>query len=235
MSWQSHVHPHGALVPVAPRLWQVTGSMKGMPLPRNMAVYRMADGGLWIHSAICLDEPGMAALEALGPPRVLVVPNGFHRLDARLWKERYPAMEVVCPAAARGRVEQAVRVDAEAESRPPDPGIEALRVPGVKPVELAWLLDSGDGGKALVVCDMLFNVTEHLPGFQGFLLRHVTRSTGFFGLTRIARVAMSVKAPAFRGWLREMADRDLRAVLMAHGDPVTEDVGSRLRGAAATV
>ena len=74
------VLPHSSLKPLKANLWMVTGSLKGRHMPRNMVVYKMKDGGLLIHSAIALDEAGFKALEALGEPTVLIVPNGFHPL-----------------------------------------------------------------------------------------------------------------------------------------------------------
>lgn len=62
--WEKHVLPHGDLEQLAPGLWQVTGSLERNPLPRNMQIWRAPSGGLLIHSAICLDEAGMAKVDA---------------------------------------------------------------------------------------------------------------------------------------------------------------------------
>ena len=53
----------------------------------------------------------MQALEDYGRPAFLVVPNDHHRLDAKIWKERYPLMQVVAPEGSRAKVEEAVHVD----------------------------------------------------------------------------------------------------------------------------
>ena len=46
----------------------------------------------------------MRDLEAYGAPAFLIVPNDHHRLDAQIWKERYPALKVIAPdTAARVR------------------------------------------------------------------------------------------------------------------------------------
>lgn len=59
-----------------------------------MIIYRLPDGGLLIysaliHSAIALDEAAMIELESLGKPRIMIVPNCTHRLDADVYKQRY--------------------------------------------------------------------------------------------------------------------------------------------------
>src|SRR5687768_1406139 len=93
------VLPHGTLEELVPgRLWRVQGSLPDMALPRNMIVARLGDGKLLIHSVICLDEPGMKALAALGEPRIMIVPNEGHRLDALAWRSRFPHIRVLCPA-----------------------------------------------------------------------------------------------------------------------------------------
>jgi hypothetical protein len=226
-AWASHVLPHGPLQQLAPRVWQLTGTLPNMALPRNMTVWRMDDGGLWIHSAIACDDATLAQIEALGAPSVLVVPNGMHRLDAAVWKARFPALRVVGPEGSRAKAEEIVRLDgSDAEV----PGVTAHALPGLKDVEHAYALDSG-AGRALVFCDALFNV-RHQPGFQGFLLR-IMGSTGAFVMTRLGRLLLLSDGAAFATWLRaRAAEPDLALLCVAHGDPVLTDPGVKLRDAA---
>jgi hypothetical protein len=88
--------PHGPIEELAPGLWSVTGDLP-IPLKRNMVVYRLKDGTLLLHSVIAMEEEGMKKLEALGKPSVLIVPHGGHRMDAKFYKERYPAARVLAP------------------------------------------------------------------------------------------------------------------------------------------
>jgi hypothetical protein len=230
-TWQEHVMPHGELVELAPRLWQVTGRMKSPPLPRNMVVHQLDDGGLVLHSVVALDEAGMTKLESLGRPRVMIVPSGYHRLDAAVYKERYPDIEVVAPASARAKVEQKVRVDATAEERLPAFGWHCHAPTGLRQTELIFEIAAG-ATRALVVNDVLFNIPNHLPGFGGWLLK-VLGSTGRFGVTPIGRVAVLKDKSAFKQWLLATAARgDVGLLTVSHGDPVTSDVCARLREAA---
>ncbi|NJL78518.1 MAG: hypothetical protein HC917_06090, partial [Richelia sp. SM2_1_7] len=122
--WQSHVLPHGAIEELAPNLWHVTGTLpSSVMVPREMVLYKLGDASLLIHSAIALNESEMANLESLGTPKILVVPNRIHRLDAGVYKKRYPKLIVVCPAAAKPYVEQTVAVDGIAEEILPTYGI----------------------------------------------------------------------------------------------------------------
>src|SRR2546422_2881860 len=117
---QWHVLPHGPIEPLAAGLWRVTGfTPPGALVPREMVLYRLAGSGLLVHSAVALDAAGIAQLESLGRPEVLVVPNRMHRIDAGLYKRRYPGMRVVCPAAARSIVEEVVAVRRHGGGGPP--------------------------------------------------------------------------------------------------------------------
>jgi hypothetical protein len=55
--------------------------MKFIAPPRNMVVYKMKSGGLFIHSCIAVNEETLDDIKALGDPEILLVPNRFHRSD----------------------------------------------------------------------------------------------------------------------------------------------------------
>lgn len=222
------VLPHGPLTPLAPRVWQVTGTLPNLPLPRNMTLWRMDDGGLWIHSAIACDEATMGEIAALGAPAVLVVPSDLHRLDAAAWKARFPDVRVVCPDASRAKVAEVVPVDG------PDtdvPGVVTHAPPGLAEAEHVYEIDVG-AGRALVFCDAVMNL-RHLPGLAGLFFQ-LAGSTGFFGVTRVGRWRLVKDAAAFATWLERAAEiPDLALLCLSHGEPVMADPRVKLRAAAA--
>src|SRR6476660_110926 len=107
------VLPHGKLSEIDDDILTVVGEihMPLMDLPRRMTVVRLTDSRLVVWSAIALDEDEMVALEAYGRPAYLIVPSDKHRLDAKIWKDRYPELRVVAPEGARAVVATVVRVD----------------------------------------------------------------------------------------------------------------------------
>src|SRR5690349_5645176 len=115
------VLPHGPLERLDENIMTVTGKLSMPPMgqvDRRMTVVRVRGERLVIYSAFALGEPQMKVLEAFGKPSFLVVPNDIHRMDARIWKERYPELEVIAPDAARDKVGKVVRVDeSEADFR----------------------------------------------------------------------------------------------------------------------
>jgi len=73
-------------------LWCLDADLRvqaGFHLPIRMTVIRLADGGLWLHSPVAIDEATAAAIDALGPVRHIVAPNLLHHLFAGAAAERW--------------------------------------------------------------------------------------------------------------------------------------------------
>ncbi|MBV9948790.1 MAG: hypothetical protein JOZ69_18220, partial [Myxococcales bacterium] len=103
------VCPHGPIEKAAENLWRVAGPFPGAPFPRTMTIMRLSDGRLIIHNAIALDDHEMKELEAWGTPSFLIVPSGAHRMDAKIFKDRYPDMRVIAPPGGRRKIEEIVK------------------------------------------------------------------------------------------------------------------------------
>lgn len=233
--WAEHVLPHGPLTALSPRLWHVTGSLKQGPMPRTMTVWRMADGGLWLHSVVAMDDAGMAALAELGEPRIMVVPNGLHRMDCGAYKDRFPDLKVYAPAGARVRVEKVVPCDGTVEENAASWGVRVLAPDGLKRSEYIYELDCGgvDAGptiRAWVVGDQLFHLDD-LPGVTGWILKWIG-SSGFFGISGIGRMLLLTDRRAFSSWLRLQALHAPDILIPAHGKVVTENASAKLSEAA---
>lgn len=232
-TWEQHIHPHGDLVELAPGLWQVTGSLPRSPLPRNMQIWRSPSGGLLVHSAICLNPQGMEAIEALGTVRWIVVPCAMHRADIVPYRERYPDAQILCPSAAKSKVEEVVSVDDMCESVLPTLGIKVHEPHGLKPFELHLECPLEDGTKALIVTDALFNLGPQPPtGFGGMMLRWLG-SVGPLGMTRMGRWMIMKDRSEWRAYLEDLAQISSLSVLcIAHGESIVGEVTEALRQAA---
>jgi hypothetical protein len=232
------VLPHGPLEPLAENLWYVVGKLPRMDLCRTMTVARLRDGRLLLHSAIALDEAGMAALEALGEPSFLVVPSGYHRMDAPRYKARYPNIEVLCPRGSRRRVEQVLAVDRCFEDCPrPDPGDDSVAIEyfdeGRRPEGIV-LVRSADGVTA-IFNDVLFNI-PHSKGLFWFVYGRLLGATGGPKITPIARYFLlrGETGRGYKRWLEEAADLgEIVRLVPGHGDVVGEGACDILRQLAA--
>jgi hypothetical protein len=224
------VYPHQPLQKLTANLWCVEGSSGSVPLPRRMCVIKLADGGLVIHSAVCLNQTSMAELEAWGEPAYLVVPNVFHRMDAARYAARYPRIKVLCPSEAAGKVGQVVRVDGALEDLPNDGSVRVESLDGMKVQEAAFIVTSGTQ-RSLVLTDAVFNV-PHLKGFSGKVLR-LLGSTGGPRVTPIAKFGMVKNKAALAEHLRRLAGLEgLARLVPAHGNIIETNAADVLRGVA---
>ena len=223
------VLPHGTLESIDDNVLTVTGTIH-MPVgdfERRMTVVRLRDGGLVVYSAIALDEAQMARLDAFGRVAWLVVPGDDHRLDARIWLQRYPTTHVAAPAGAREKVLEVVPV----ESTSPDFGdanVQWVTVPGTREHEAA-LLVRGARGTTLVINDLIANL-RHEHGFTGWMLRLM----GFAGdepnIPGVRRLAMIKDSGALADQLLAWSEiGDLHAILVSHGEPIVDDPRGELR------
>jgi hypothetical protein len=225
---QWKVLPHGKLSEIDENILTVTGEIHvPMELPRRMTVVRLNDSRLVVFSAIALDEGGMAWLEAYGRPAFLIVPSDKHRLDARIWKDRYPAMQVVAPEGARAKVETIVPVDTSAPDFG-DSNVQFVAVPGTRGKEAA-LVARTPNGTTLVLNDLVGNIRNE-AGVGGWLLR----MAGFAGkraqIPRVVRMALIKDPNALRAQLLQWAEiESLKRILVSHGSPIEESPQQTLR------
>jgi hypothetical protein len=226
---QWKVLPHGKLSEVDDNILTVTGELH-MPLvdiPRRMTVARLSESRLVIFSAIALDDGEMRALEEYGRPTFLVVPNDHHRLDAKIWKERYPLMQVVAPEGARSKVEETVHVDT---SNPDfgDPNVQFVTVPGTRGHEAALVIRTPNG-TTLVLNDLVGNM-GHESGFGGWFLRMM----GFAGdephIPKPVKLVLIEDKEALRVQLLAWAELEpLKRILVSHGVPIEDHPAQTLR------
>jgi hypothetical protein len=236
-----HIHeswtvlPHGPLTEVDDGILTVTGDihMPLVELERRMTVVRLRGGSSVIYSAIALDEAEMKQVETLGMPRWLVVPGDAHRLDAKIFKQRYPQLQVIAPEGARKRVEDVGPVDATNVDFG-DPEVMLRTVAGTGGHEAA-LLVRRRGGTTLIVSDLIGNLRRK-GGFEGWLL-HVM---GFGGdkpeIPTVEKILMvRNKADLRQQMLDWAAIPDLKRILVSHGAPMESDPAGVLRELAATL
>ncbi|MFW5739722.1 MAG: hypothetical protein ACOC1F_05090 [Myxococcota bacterium] len=224
---------HGPIEKLHDRLWRVEGEIPNMGLRRVMTIARMDDDRLVIHSAIALDDASMKEIEAWGDPSYLVVPNGWHRLDAPAFKERYPSIRVICPRGSRKAVEKVVAVDGSYDDLPSDLHVSLEHAPGTKDGEGVMLV-RGEGGTTLVFNDLIFNL-PHGRGLAGLVFR-VIGSTGGPRVTRVGKWFVVKDRKALRVYLEKLASQqEIERIIMSHGAPITVDPAGVLRSIAETL
>jgi hypothetical protein len=209
-SWT--VLPHKPIEKLEPNLWRVEGKLPGGRGTRVMTIVKLASGGLLVHNAIALEEDAMKELEAFGKPEVLIVPNGFHRLDAKVFKQRYPQLRVLCPAGAKKKVAQVVAVDGTFDDGPREDGVRLFHLDGCKQQEGVVEVKS-PGGTSYVLNDAVMNMPK-FGGVMGFILA----PTGRPAVPRVFRLFVVKDKRAFTACVEKLAATpDLKRVIVSHG------------------
>jgi hypothetical protein len=224
-SWQ--IFPHRPIEKLESNLWRVEGDLPNGNGTRVMTIARMRDGGLCVHNAIALEPELMAEIEAFGRPRIMAVPSGFHRLDAKVWKQRYSDSKVVCPKGSRKKVEQVVAVDATYDEALGDDDVKLAHLAGTRDVEGHMTVRSGDA--LTYVFNDAINNLPRMGGLFGFLFA----PTGVAAVPRFARWMMVKDKAAMVAELERMAGAPgLRRIIVSHGKTIDDGPADTLRAVA---
>ncbi len=223
------VLPHDPIEKLSENLWCVEGTMPSGKFKRRMSVARMADGALLVHNAIALEPNEMQELEAFGRPSYIVVPNGFHRQDARIWKDRYPAAKVVAPRCSAKKVAQIVPVDLTYAEAPSDPSVTLSHFDGCKERE-GFLEVRSPEGTTLVINDIVCNLPK-LGGLMGYFMG----PTGQPSVPRFTRWFVAQSGSALGEHVGRLAGTPgLKRLVFSHGKTIETDAASALDTARAT-
>jgi hypothetical protein len=211
------VQPYRPIRRIEQNLWTVDGDIHvpGGVIPRKMTLMKCPDGRIAIHSPICLHDDDMAAIESWGEPAFCIVPNGYHRLDAPAFKNRYRLLRVVCPDAVRARVGRVVAVD----------GDYSMLASGLewRPLAMtsgeAVFVSRADGRTTLIFGDALFNVPR-LAGTLGFVL-NLIGSIGGPRVTPLTKLIVVSERKLLASQLRELATMPgLTRLIPGHGENI---------------
>lgn len=214
------------LEPFATDIWIAEGSVVaiiGFDYGTRTAVIRLSTGGLFVWSPIRLTPELKREVDALGPVQFIVAPNPVHHLFVGEWAEAWPEALVFGPAyLARKRPD--IRWDGALADTP----------------EAGWAADIDQvivHGNVIDVETVFFHRASRTVIFTD-LIQHFDR-TWFKGWRAIAARMDLLNAPeaevprkfrlpfigsrAARAAIRQILQWPIERVLMAHGEPVTED------------
>jgi len=185
----------------------------------NMHVLKLADGGLFIHSPIWVDDSTFDAVEALGEPKVLFAPNHYHHLSLPKYVARYPNALAVTSSAAMPRLLQKGHATLKNRVTAPLPaGAKWIDCEGLKNGEV-WLSLPGD---VWLVSDAFMNVRRPVTSFVGFILKLWWVVPGL----QLSRTWLWVgigKRAVYRAWFLKLLEREKpKRLLVGHGDPVEQ-------------
>ena len=217
------VNPNKPIEKLDDRLWKVEGQLG--KVQRTMAIARLDDGRLLLHNAIALDEAGMAAIDAWGEVAAILIPNAFHRMDARIMAARYPKAKVYAPAGAAKDAAKATPVAGSYADCPQDARVRVRHLPGIGEREGVVEVE-GSGGLSIVMNDMLVNIEKQKAPMEWFL-----GPTGQVAIPRFARWLWARDKAALKADLQRIADAGPVRLIPGHGVDLVGDVATQLRPA----
>lgn len=228
------VLPHGKLKRIEHNLLTVQGTMNMPPMgdvTRRMTIVRLSDARLIIYSAISLDEVEMHALESYGTPAFLIVPGDIHRMDAKPWKDRYPALNVIAPAGAADKIQEIVHVDATAVDFG-DPAVRFMTMPGTGDTEAVLVVET-PSGVTIILNDLIFDLANR-PGFSGWLFKAI----GMTGDAPHIPFPVRMREVKDKEAVSEQLERwarvpNLQRVIISHGEIIAATPGAVLARIAA--
>lgn len=191
------------------------GGFGGMEIGTRMTVVRLADGSLFLHSPVGLDDALRAELEARGTPRHVVAPNKMHHLFAGEYPAAWPEAKLYgAPGLDEKRKD--LRFDAILGDEP-EPAwkgeIDQALVNGI-PI-MNEVVFRHAASRTLLVTDLAFNVgpDSHWMTKLGF---RMLGAYGRFGPTVMEKLFARDRA-AMRASLERILEWDFDRVVVTHG------------------
>ena len=203
--------PAGAQAPAPQKLTLVVGDIGA-----RMTIIKLADGSLFLHSPVRLDEETRAALDALGPVRFVVAPNTVHHLFVADYFDAYPAARVY---AAPGLAEKRRDLRFHAvlgDEAPPEWRAEIVQHLFQGAPRLNEVVFFHAATRTLILTDLAFNVARHKTA-GARLFYFAVGAAGRFGPHRLVRLLMRDRRAA-RASLRTILAWDFDRVIVAHGE-----------------
>jgi hypothetical protein len=204
---------------IASALWVQAQHLRfwGLETGTRMSVIRLANGGLFVHSPIALDDDTKREVDALGPVRAIVAPSRMHHLYVGDWMAAYPgAVVCCCPTLERKRTDIPWHRILGDDPEPEWHGEIDQVFFGARPLENEVVFFHKKS-RTMLCADAVFNLANHASP-----------------VTRVVAVMMGGRAPGAT-WLERIVIRDRRAarrqidrmlawdfdrIVLAHGDVI---------------
>jgi hypothetical protein len=195
----------------------------------RMTVIRLADGSLFLHSPVRLDEHTRRALDGCGSVRCIIAPNKVHHFFVGDYIDAYPAARVYgAPGLAAKRRDLRFDATLSDEAAPEWLGeVESHLFRGAP--YLNEVVFFHPATHTLMLTDLAFNVAAHQTA-GARLFYWLVGAAGRFGPHRIVRLTIRDRRAA-RASIDRILSWNFDRVIVAHGN-VLEN-GGRNRMAAA--
>lgn len=222
---------HSHLKKLTDNLWTVTGKVPGVSIRRRMTLLRLVDKKIVIHSPIALKDEDMDTIEQWGQIAYIIIPNGWHRLDSKIYKQRFPDAKIVCPRGSRKKIESVLPVDLTFDEFPKLKELSLTHINGLKGVEgvVEFLTEKGT---VLIFNDLVFNI-PHQSGLGGFILK-LMGSSGGPKVTRLMTLFVVKDKRRVSNFLLKLTEKhqNIEYIIPGHGYVINQECNQVLKNIA---
>ena len=223
------------LKPFGHEIWIADGPIvtaaAGFHYPTRMAIVRLPQGRLFLWSPTALSDDLRAEVNALGTVSYLIAPNSLHHVFLGEWQQAYPAAKVYAPPGLREKRKD-ILFNGELADGPIADWSEDLDLVTVRgnliTTEVVFFHRASG---TVLFTDLL---QQFHPGwFKGWrasIARLDLMVAAEPSVPRKFRLAFTDRAAA-RESIRQVLAWPAEKVLIAHGDPITDDAQAYLRRA----
>lgn len=195
------------------------GKFFGVETGSRMTVVRMANGALFVHSPVGLDEETRRQVDELGSVCAVVAPSLFHHLYVAEWMRAYPdAVYGACPGLEWKRPDLAfTQVLADEPHAAWENDLAQVYFSARRENEVVFFHHKS---RTMICCDALLNLAGHDHLATRLVAQFMRNTAPGFGW--MERFMVRDRAVARRQVERILA-WDIDKIVLSHGDPVLSD------------
>ena len=213
-------------------IWAIEAPQRwlGVEVGARMTVIRLADGSLFVHSPVHLDDKIRATMDNIGPVRHVVAPNRFHHLHAADYPHNFPKAKLYA-APGLDTKRRDLHFDAILSDEAPAAWhgqIGQLVFRGFSPLNETVFFHRPS--RTVLFTDLLFNVTHT----DSTLTRVALTLDGGFGgpaVARTFRLMMRMRKRTVMDSVARILKWDFDRIILAHGDVVERGAKTVLQDA----
>jgi hypothetical protein len=209
-------------------IWHAQRGLKvaGVGMTSRMTIVRLADGGLWLHSPILIEETLRTQLDALGPVKYIVAPNMVHHLFAKKCLAMYPQARLFgAPGLAEKRPDIAAMTTLPPQAPPEWQGqIDQVFIAGMPRVNETAFFHPASGSVIFTDVCQRWQRPQNAIGAMYAWLTGVSRQ---LAVPRTVRLLVKDKA-AMRASVQQILAWPIQRVVVAHDSVVENDAHGAL-------
>ena len=209
----------------AENLWVVEDekfSVGGLQIGSRMAIIRLNDGNLFVHSPIALSKTIKDSIDSIGKPRFIIAPNTMHHLFLKQFYDQYSDIELYIVPGLRKKLPDLLNAKdlVDGLDYPWNNEIKQHHVKGIPKLEEVVFFHPLS--KTLVLTDLAFYITADKPLFTRLFFR-LNGVYDKFGPSRIFKHFILKNKSEFKKSLDYILTWDFNKIIISHGKLIEKE------------